>query len=779
MHDPVEWLRERPYYADQLAAHRRVDARKPTFSELALEPRLESALADQGIERPFRHQSEAVRAVREGNDVVLATETASGKSLAYTIPAFENAMDHGGRTLYLGPQNALVADQLETLSELERGLGFGSRVSVEQYTGRLSKSEKQDVRDRRPTVLLSNPDMVHYALLPHAHRLWEWFFKSLELVVIDEVHHYRGVFGSHVSLLLRRLNRVCERYGADPTFVCCSATIGNPIEHAAAVAGQNPDGFTLVDQDYSGAGPRDWVLWNPPEYEQERNSGRRRSSHTETMRLFTDLVEAGHQTLAFTRSRQTAERYATESSKELRSRGANALAGKVQAYQGTLTDDRRRDLETRLHDGDLRGVWSTNALELGVDVGGLDAVLIDGYPGTRMSALQQAGRAGRGEEAALVVVVAGEDQLDQYLMENPEAFFEGDPEEAISNPENEELLPDHVASAAAENWLSQDDERHFGTPFPDVVSKLEATGRLQRRETNDGLRWTHDGDGSPQHGMSLRTIDDRKIDLRESRSGDIAASLSFSDALRDAHPGAIYHHQGQSYEVTELDLDRDVATLQPTWADYHTRVLTEKDVVVHEKLQQKPLSARPDTSVTFADIEVTEQVTGFERRDAASGETLGRQPLDLPETSLRTKGLFWTVPEDVEREMRTMAAENGDPEYGFNGGIHAAEHGVISLFPLRLLCDRADIGGVSTPLHPHTDQSTIFIYDGYPGGVGLTQRGYDRIEELMARTAQLIGGCDCADGCPSCVQSPHCGNANDPLSKPEAVHLLDALTGNA
>jgi len=377
----------------------------------------------------------------------------------------------------------------------------------------------------------------------------------------------------------------------------------------------------------------------------------------------------------------------------------------------------------------------------------------------------------------LVIVVAGEDQLDQYLMCNPAEFFEGEPEQAISNPENEELLPDHVASAAAENWLSDDDERHFGEPFPGVVSALEGEGVLERRDTSNGTRWTHSGEGSPQHRMSLRTIDDREVDLRESRSGDKIASLSFSDALRDAHPGAIYHHQGQTYEVSELDLDRDVATVQPTWADYHTRVLTEKDVVVHEELREKPLSARPDTAVRFADIEVTERVTGFERQDAASGETLGTQLLELPETSLRTKGLFWTVPDDVEQEMRTLAAEHGDPEYGFNGGTHAAEHGVISLFPLYMLCDRGDVGGLSTPMHPHTDQSTIFVYDGYPGGVGLTNRGYDRIEELMARTARLIDDCDCADGCPSCVQSPHCGNANDPLSKPEAVHLLDSLTG--
>jgi len=776
VHNPLDWLRERPYYRDQVAAHRRVPPREPQFAALELESRLENALGERGIERPFSHQAAAIRAVRAGDDAVVATETASGKSLAYTVPAFENAMDHGGRTLYIGPQNALIADQLETRTGLARGLGFGSRVSVGQYTGRLSKSEKRDVRDRRPTVLLSNPDMIHYALLPHAHRLWEWFFSSLELVVIDEIHSYRGVFGSQVALLLRRLNRICDRYDADPNYVCCSATIGNPVEHAATVTGRDPSGFTLVDDDASATGPRDWVLWNPPEYEQDRGTGRRRSSHTESMRLFTDLVEAGEQTLVFTRSRQTAERYAEESAKELRSRGATALANKVGAYQGSLTDDRRRELETQLHDGELRGVWSTNALELGVDVGGLDAVIIDGYPGTRMAAFQQAGRAGRGEEPALVVLVAGEDQLDQYLMGSPETFFEGDPEDAISNPENEQLLPGHVASAAAENWLSRDDECHFGEPFPDVVADLEATGVLERRDTAEGVRWIHDGDESPQHAMNLRTIDDREVDLRDARSGEVIASLSFSDALRDAHPGAIYHHQGQRYEVVELDLDRDTARLQPTWADYHTRVLTEKDVTVHEDLREKPLSARPETTVRFADVSVTERVMGFERRDAASGDTLGRELLDLPETTLRTKALYWTVPADVEGEMRAMAAEDGDPEYGFNGGIHAAEHGVISLFPLYLLCDRADIGGLSTPYHAHTDQSTIFVYDGHPGGVGLASRGYDRIEELMRRTARLIDDCDCDDGCPACVQSPHCGNANDPLSKPEAVFMLDALT---
>ncbi|WP_435143339.1 DEAD/DEAH box helicase [Halobaculum sp. P14] len=775
MDETVEWLRSRPYYEGQIADHRVLSGRDPEFADVDLEPRLADALESDGVDRLYRHQAEAVEAVRGGDDAVLATRTASGKSLAYTVPAFENAMDHGGRTLYLAPQNALIADQQETLTDLARALGFGSRVSVDQYTGRLSDAEKRDVRDARPTVLLSNPDMLHYALLPWAYKQWEWFFSSVELVVVDEVHSYRGVFGSHVAMVLRRLNRLCERYGADPQFVCCSATIGNPVEHAARITGQPESGFRLVDEDASARGPRHWLLWNPPEYTgrtADQQSGRRRSSHTETKRLFCDLVERGYQTLVFTRARQTAERYATDSASELRDRGEHDLAAGVEAYQAALTDEKRREIEAGLHSGDTCGVWSTNALELGVDVGGLDAVILDGYPGTRMSAFQQAGRAGRGDDPALVVMVGGEDQLDQYLLSNPDDFFGGDPERAMSDPENAELLPGHVASAAAENWLSRDDARHFGETFPSVVDDLESDGVLERRDTADGVRWTHDGDGSPQHSMSLRTIDDREVNLRDARTNDRIASLSLSDALRDAHPGAIYHHQGQTYEVTDLDLDRDVAELQPTWADYYTRVLTEKDVTVNEDVREQPLAARPDTPVRFADVTVTEQITGFERKDGRTGETIGTQQVDLPETELRTKALYYTVPADVEASMRERGGE-----YGFNGGIHAAEHGMISLLPLSLLCDRGDVGGVSTPHHPYTGQSTVFIYDGYPGGVGLTRAAFDDAERLMARTARMIDGCGCEGGCPACVQSPHCGNANDPLSKPEAVDLLTALSG--
>ena len=783
--DTIAWLRRRPYYEGQIEDERTVPGREATVADCALDTRVAETLADDGITDLYAHQTAAIDAVRAGENVVLATETASGKSLAYTVPAFERALDRRATTLYIAPQVALINDQTETLAALAQGLGFASGVSVAQYTGRQSKSEKEAIRERQPTVLLTTPDMLHYGILPHAHRLWDWFFQRLETVVIDEVHGYRGIFGSHVALVMRRLQRLAERFdaGSDdgtpggPEWVCCSATIGNPVEHAATVTGQAERSFRLVDSDESASGPRHWLLWNPPAYDggQSWGSGRRKSSHTETKRLFVDLVARGLQTVVFAGSRQTAERYATDSADELRSRGHHDLADGVGAYQAALTDETRRDLETRLQSGELRGVWSTSALELGVDVGGLDAVLLDGYPGTRMRAFQQAGRAGRGTDPALVVLVGGEDQLDQYVLDNPETLFEKTAEKALTNPENEQLLPDHVLAAAGENWLSADDDRHFGATLPDVVADLESAGDLERRPTDKGVRWL--SNSRPHHEMSLRTVDDREIKLVA--KGDVVAKLPFEDALRDAHPGAIYHQQGRRYEVTELDLAAGVAQLDRTWADYYTRVLHDKTITVETDVAERPLPTRDDVPVRFASVTMRKQITGYERRDSGSGEVLGQRSLDLPETTLETKSLYYTVPADLEGEIRSGEYETPDSvdtAGDFPGAIHAAEHAMISMFPFEYLCDRGDIGGLSTPKHPHTGAPTVFIYDGYPGGIGLNRAAYDDVAPLMETTLSMLRSCDCGAGCPACVQSPHCGNANDPLSKHGAVHLLEGLT---
>jgi len=350
-------------------------------------------------------------------------------------------------------------------------------------------------------------------------------------------------------------------------------------------------------------------------------------------------------------------------------------------------------------------------------------------------------------------------------MNNPAAFFDGAPEQAVTNPENDRLVPDHVRSAADESWLRPEDDRHFGPTFPDVVADLTEESALSRRETRDGVRWLHDG-SSPQYDTSLRSIDDRQVQLR-GPNGDTLAELSFDDALRDAHPGAIYHHQGRTYEVTALDLRTNVAQLQTTWADYFTRTLHDKTITVESDITEKTLDARPDVTVRFAAVEMRKQITGFQRFDSASGEPLETVELDLPETSLNTRALYFALPDDAARRLQ----QGGD----LPGGIHAAEHAMISMFPTTVLCDRRDVGGLSTPLHPHTDASTIFVYDGYPGGVALARTGYEGVESLMETTREMLGGCPCEDGCPGCVQSPHCGNANDPLDKGLAMELLDTL----
>ena len=650
----VEWIQDRDYYHDQIQFQREVPARRPVTQSCTMNPKVTDLLGDWGIDELYAHQTDAIEAVRTGQNVVLATPTASGKSLTYTIPALERARDHDGRMLYVGPQVALINDQEATLSDFAAPF---DDVSVTQYTGALASDERQQARDDEPSMVLTTPDMLHCGLLSHATDIWRDFFESLELVVVDEVHEYRGVFGSHVGLVCRRLARMCDRLGADPQFVCCSATIGNPREHAATITGEPTDSFVLVDQDTSETGPTHWLFWQPPKYDEgdaPAGAGKRRSHHGETMRLFVDLVQRGYQTVAFTRARQTAERYATISSDTLAEHGESNLAENVTAYHAGLRDDRRAAIETALHTDECAGVWSTSALELGVDIGSLDAVLLDGYPGTQMSTFQRAGRAGRGTEPSLVALVASEDQLDQYVIKHPQELFEQTPERAVANPSNPHLLQLHAHAAAVEQPLRTADERYFGPTFPDIVSGLTEEGELSRRQTADGLEWqrTASGRAVNPYNQGLRTITERTVVLRVRGSqSDGLGELPLDAALRDVHPGAIYHHQGQNYEVQSLDLDRDVAWLTPTESDHQTRVQYEESMTIEEDVATNPLATRDDVTVHFADVTRRKQVTGFQRRDHRTGEILSEESLDLPETTLSTQALYVTLPPGLERLM--------------------------------------------------------------------------------------------------------------------------------
>jgi DEAD/DEAH box helicase domain-containing protein len=848
MDETINWLQDRPYYRRQIKAHQLMDGREGSYADLDVDSLLSRALDRRGINQLYQHQATAIETIRDGENIVIATPTASGKSLAYTIPAVERALDHDGRTLYIAPLRALINDQEESLTDLTNDLGMNANVDVGQYTGQLSTEQKRTVRGNQPHIVLMTPDLLHYGVLPHDN-LWEWFFHQLDTIVIDEVHEYRGIFGSQIALLMRRLSRVCDRYNSDPQFICCSATIGNPAEHAGNVTGQPTDSFTVVEEDTSTTGGTHWLFWNPPPVNDDSDDsqpaageleptgqpptmtsdggevlpassppsmdidglpieestpvsgseddddeddsgeeadtetalgpetgGERKSNHSEAVRLFCDLVTKGYQTLVFTRTRQGAERCADWCAAKLHKWGEHEAARSITAYQAALKQGRREEIEDGLHDGSIPGVWSTSALELGVDVGGLDVVILDGYPGTRMQTHQRAGRAGRGRDASLVTLVGGRDQLDQYLMGHPDVFFDGDPETAAVNPANDQLMPDHVLSAATESWLSPADEQHFGEEFPAVVADLENAGQLDRRNTQHGLRWTYAGGESPQHQMELRAIDDRQIQIRDRLGDETLASLPYDDALRDVHPNAIYYHQGEKYEVVDLDLNRNTAFLESTGLSYYTQALTDKAISINEVLDESTLDTHPGVSVRFADVDFREQVTKYLR--CTQGNSDGDPvPLaePLPPTDLRTRALYFTIPPAIEQNLKAES----EVDDGFEGAIHAVEHAMISLFPLEFLCDRRDIGGLSTPLHPQTGKSTIFIYDGYPGGVGLARGGYERVEDLLRETRELLADCPCESGCPACVQSPHCGNANDPLDKDLALSLLDYLLGEA
>lgn len=752
--------------------------RTATYGDLSVHPRVEAALDDQGIDRLYRHQTDAIEAVRAGENVVVATPTASGKSLIYTIPATESVLESGARTLYLAPMRALINDQEAALEAFLDGLGFGPPIEVAQYTGQQTRAEKRAIRSEMPHIVLTTPDMLHMGILPYADQLWDWLFDSLDYVVIDEIHEYRGVFGSHVALLLRRLGRVCDRFNSSPTFICCSATIGNPTEHAAAVTGEPTASFSLVDRDTSATGRRHWLFWNPPLKDDAGDGngpdagGNRRSPHPESAKLLADLIQRGHQGLVFTGARQTAERYAERTGSMLASRGQGSLADDVGAYQAALTQDRREQLEGRLKNGSLRGVWSTNALELGIDIGSLDAVVLDGYPGTRMETFQRAGRAGRGTDASLVALVGGRDQLDQYLMANPETLFEEPPERAIVNPENEELMPGHLRCAARERWLSTDDEAVFGESYPAMVRTLAERGTLERRSTRAGTRWCDAEADNPHLSVSLRQIEEREIRLVDAARDSTIASLPFSDALRDAHPGAIYYHQGRTFEVDTLDLEHDRGELRETTATHFTKAIREKEVTVDAVRDRTTLEHWGGVTAMLADATIRQRIEAYMRYDGPDDDGI-QVPLDepLPETTLRTATLVLAIPEAIEAAVRDRSDEQG----GFIGALHAVEHAIISLFPLEMLCDRRDVGGLSITSHPATDRGTIFVHDGHPGGVGLARGGYAVIDELLERTRDLIAGCPCASGCPACVQSPHCGNANTALEKDLAVALLEEL----
>jgi DEAD/DEAH box helicase domain-containing protein len=712
-----------------------------------LHPELMAALSKEGVQSLYSHQREAYERVRSGENVVVATATASGKSLCYKIPAFENALESASsRALFLYPTKALAQDQMGKI------LAFGLRgVHPATYDGDTPQAVRADVR-RRANVVLTNPDMLNVGVLPN-HDAWAGFLRNLRIVAVDEAHVLRGVFGSHVAAVLRRLRRVAAMHGGDPRFVLTSATIANPQELAESLTGLP---FSLVDEDGASSGERRVIFRNPPLLDKEK--GERRSLLTEGALVFASLVSRGVRTIAFAKTRKSAEliyRYAAD-------RVGVDLARRISPYRAGYTPRERREVESRLFRGELLGVVSTSALELGVDVGALDAVVCCGYPGSVASIWQQWGRAGRGKDPSLALYIAGRDALDQYLFENPKRVLGRRVEAARVTLENPYILGPHLVAAAHEAPLDAADEEYFGPAYRDVLQSLSGEGVLAA----SGDRLVYVGGGTPARKISLRSASSETV-LIADEEGELIGTAEASRAPSELHPGATYLHRGRAYEVEELDLAAHRALARRVPNRYYTRPRVETDVEILEGIEERELAN--GATLRWGRVRTTDSVTFYKKVRVADDREVGVYPLDLPDVILETQA-FWVTLPPIPRGAR--------PSFeSFGGALHAGEHGMIGLLPLFAMCDRADIGGLSTPIHRQTTLPTIFVYDGYPGGVGISRRGYDAFESLARDTLGVITRCPCERGCPACIQSPKCGNWNEPLSKDGAVSLLRYLLG--
>jgi len=745
--------------------HERLGAREGLYADQPppVSPEMAGALSGLGIKRLYAHQAHGIEIIRAGRNPVVMTPAASGKSLIYNIPVLESMLDDpDSRALYIFPVKGLEQDQLSAVRTLAAPLDIkrppdtcdapkrsGRRAFTpgvaEIYDGDTSSYRRERIRANPPGILLTNPEMLHLSINAF-HEKWEPFLRNLRYVVLDEVHTYRGVFGSHMAHVLRRLRRTALCYGSSPVFIACSATIANPVELSRMLTDLD---FELVDESAAPQGDRHFIFVNPPPEV---------SPYTVAAGLFTSSVAAGLKAIAFTRSRRMTELMHARVKK-----GSPELAPLISSYRGGFLPSERREIEERLFSGALSGVISTSALELGVDIGGLDVCILVGYPGTVASTWQRAGRVGRSGRDSLIVMVGLADALDQYFMRHPSDFFGRTAEAAVLDVHNPVISGSHLLCAAAEMKLGSDDPVYDTAAYSKVLKRLEEDGRM--RYWPKGDRW-YPKNRSPHREVSIRETGKAYRIVNE--EGATIGESGSERVTRELHPGAVYLHRGRQYLVKELDMNvRRALCREADDLDYYTRALSDEESEILRVDDETDLNG---ATVMLGGLRITGCVTGYIRKKTGSGENLGEYQLNLPPTVFTTTGIWMRVDEGLLDEI-------GSRGWSVAGSLHALEHAAIAALPLFALCDRMDLGGTSYVFNHELESAAIFIYDGHEGGVGLTQCGFERIRQWFSSTAQLMRECDCEVSCPSCTQDPHCGNNNDPLDKRGALCILASWLG--
>ena len=747
MHEFVQHLLNHPGIGPMVAHHRRVPGRVARFAEPArpLSPELKQALGSRGISRLWSHQAEALDAAREGRNVLTVTPTASGKTLVFALPVLETVLeDPGAKALFLYPTKALAQDQVGGLRELAAATGRLRPPRLAIYDGDTPDSERRRIKAEPPEILVTNPDMLHLGILAH-HAEWRPFLEALRFVVVDELHVYRGIFGAHVHHILRRLLRLCAAAGSRPRFLAASATIGNPAEFASMLVGEP---FDVVERSGAPGSGREVLFLNPVAV----------SPYTVAVRVVAEAAGRSLRTIAFTKARRITELLHAWIVKE-----APELRRHLAPYRAGYLPEERREIEARLFKGDLLAVLATSALELGIDVGGLDVCVLVGYPGSMTSSWQRIGRVGRKDRDALVVMIALPDALDQYVVAHPEMFFGQGFERAVLDPDNAIVAGHHLVCAAAEMPLALSEVAAMGKRAEGLAEGLERDGRLVRDA--EGRQW-FSFRKRPHRDVSPRSAG-APYSIIDAHTGRLLGTVDGMRVFHECHPGAIYLHAGHSFRILRLDTEARRVDAEAARVDYFTVVLGEKETKILERIESGRLGRLP---LGYGRLEVTVRIREYQKKRLFGGEPISTHPLDVPPLVYETTGFWIEIP-------AAAAAAFAARGLHFMGGLHAAEHAMIGLFPLLAIADRGDVGGISYTGHPQTGGPAVFLYDGVPGGAGLAEQAFREPERLISSTLDVVEHCACDSGCPSCIQSPRCGNGNKPLDKAAARLVLQTMLG--